>query len=104
MHAAASVAADDPTRFEVLDFLLKYDGGVNEMEVDLKGRKACRQRTGFRGTPLHHAIRGNSVEAVTYLLETSASPLAQSWSSRNALEVAESSGDHIIAEIMRRWL
>jgi ankyrin repeat protein len=104
MHAAASMAAVDPTRFEVLDLLLQYDGDVDEMEVDPKGRKTPRQRTGFTGTPLHHAIKANGIEAVKYLLARGASPTAPSWSGRNALEVAESSGKTKIAEIIRSWL
>src|SRR5450756_411401 len=79
MHAAASMAADDPTRFEVLDLLLQHDGDVDEMEVDPKGRNPPRQRTGFTGTPLHHAIRADSVEAVKYLLAEGADPMAPSW-------------------------
>lgn len=103
MHAAASMAANDPTRFEVLDLLLHYDGDVNEMEVDPKGRNPPRQRTGFTGTPLHHAICANSVETVKYLLEKGASLTAPSWSGRNALEVAESGRRTEIAETIRSW-
>ncbi|KAE9370235.1 ankyrin [Stipitochalara longipes BDJ] len=101
MHAAASMAADDPTRFEVLDLLLLYDGDVDEMEVDPKGRNPPRQRTSFTGTPLHHAIKANSVEAVRYLLERGASPTAPSWSGENALRLAERSGKVKIAETIR---
>jgi ankyrin repeat protein len=108
MHAAVSAAADDPTRFDVLDLLLEYDGDVDEMEVDPKARKArrhdTRQRTGFKGTPLHHAIKDNGIEAVIYLLEKGASPTAPSWSGQNALEVAERHGRTKIAEIIRSWL
>ncbi|KAF4624529.1 hypothetical protein G7Y89_g13641 [Cudoniella acicularis] len=74
MHAAASMAGDDPTRFEVLDLLLQYDGDVDEMEVDPKGRNPPRQRTGFTGTPLHHAICTNSVEAFDYKISSSSKP------------------------------
>ena len=103
MHAAASLASEDPTRFEVLDLLLQYDGNVDEMEVDPKARNPPRQRTGFTGTPLHHAIRANSVDAVKYLLARGASQTAPSWSGQNALEVAESSGKVKIAEAIRNW-
>ena len=103
MHAAAFMAVDDPTRLEVLDLLLQYDGDVNEMEVDPKGRRPPRQRTGFTGTPLHHAIKANGIEAVKYLLAKGASPTAPSWSGRNALEVAERGGQTKIAEIIRSW-
>jgi ankyrin repeat protein len=104
MHAAASMAANDPTRFEVLDLLLEYDGDVDEMEVDPKARKRFRRRTGFTGTPLHRVIEDNGIEAVIYLLEKGASPTAPSWSGQTALEVAERNGRTKIAEIMRSWL
>ncbi|CZR54919.1 uncharacterized protein PAC_04804 [Phialocephala subalpina] len=103
MHAAVTMAANDPTRFEVLDLLLHYDGDINEMEVDPKGRNPPRQRTGFTGTPLHHAICMNSLETVKYLLERGASPTAPSWSGQNALEVAERSQRTEIAETIRSW-
>ncbi|KAE8441021.1 hypothetical protein EG329_006085 [Mollisiaceae sp. DMI_Dod_QoI] len=103
MHAAASMAANDPTRFDVLDLLLQYDGDIDEMEVDPKGRNPPRQRTGFTGTPLHHAICANSVGVVKYLLERGASPTAPSWSGHNALQIAEGSRKTEIAETIRSW-
>lgn len=103
IHAAATTAADDPTRFEVLDLLLQYDGDIDEMEVDPKGRVPPRQRTGFTGTPLHRAIHADSVEAVRYLLARGASKTAPSWSGQNALKVAEGSRKSEIAEIIRSW-
>lgn len=103
MHAVISMAAVDLTRFEVLDLLLEYDGNVDEMEVDLKGRKRPRQRTGFTGTPLHRAVEANCIEAVIYLLERGASPTAPSWSGRNALQVAERYRMTKMAEIIRSW-
>lgn len=104
MHAAAFMAVDDPTRLEVLDLLLQYDGDIDEMEVDSKGRKPPRQRTGFTGTPPHHAIKANGVEAMKYLLVKGASPTAPSWSGRCALQVAERSGKAEIAAVIRTWL
>ena len=102
MHMATQMSADDPTRFEVLDLLLLYDGNVNEMEPDPKGRKPPRQsRTWTTGTPLHHAIGRNSIEAVRYLLEKGASPWIPGWSGKSAVEVAERY-DKKVAEMIRR--
>jgi ankyrin repeat protein len=103
MHAATTNAANDETRFKVLDLLLQYGGDINEMEVDPKGRAPPRQRTGFTGTPLHHAIHADSVEAVRYLLARGASKMAPSWSGQNALKVAEGSKRTQIAEVIRSW-
>ena len=101
MHAAASNAANDPSRFEVLDLLLSFDGDVNEMEVDPKGRNPPRRRTSFTGTPLHHAIECDSIESVQYLLQKGASPWAPGWSGENALKVAERYNRTKIAETIR---
>jgi hypothetical protein len=84
MHAVADMAATDPTRFDVLDLLLQYDGNINEMELDSEGRQARRQRTRFKGTPLHHALQdiglpsSNHIKIVKYLLERGADPTALS--------------------------
>jgi len=103
MHAAAFQAANDPTRYEVLNLLLLYDGDVNEMEVDPKGRNRPRLRTPFTGTPLHHAIKAGSVEPVKYLLEKGADSMAPSWAGMNALRAAECDGNVKVVEMVRSW-
>jgi len=102
MHAAAGMAAEDPTRFEVLDLLLLYDADIDEMEADPEARKPWRERTTGTGRPLHHAVRANSIETVKYLMEKGASPWAPGWSGEGALKVAERCNQVEIAETIRR--
>jgi len=56
----------------------------------------------FEGyTPLHRAIEQQSIAIVTSLLASGAEPSARTADDDTALDIAESSGNKIIAEILR---
>lgn len=95
LHAAATTSAIEmgegnfqsvASRVEILKILLDHGAGANEMEVDPK--ELGRPRASHTGTPLHHAVKDGSVEAVQYLLAYGADVSSPSWSGLTAMETA----------------
>lgn len=99
LHAAAGCNSDD-SRIPMMAHLIELGFDVNATDEEAKGCQGI-------GTPLHHAIRAQSACNVKFLLENGADPhkmnkaKAEAAFLQSALEMAEASGLHGIAAMMR---
>ncbi|KAL8717221.1 MAG: hypothetical protein Q9225_005518 [Loekoesia sp. 1 TL-2023] len=99
LHAAAGYNSDD-SRIPMIAHLIELGFDVNATDEEAKGWQGI-------GTPLHHAKRAQSACKVKFLLENGADPhkmnkaKAEAGILRSALEMAEASGLHDIAAMMR---
>jgi ankyrin repeat protein len=76
------------TRIDVLRILVESGADFNQMEPDPKGLPYKRSRTLYTGTPLHRAVKENSVKDIEFLLAHGADPTHPSWSGRSSIYAA----------------
>jgi hypothetical protein len=98
--AVSSCTNSNSSRMAMVKFL------VNELELDVNGLDTPGFLPDNWGTPLCYAARWRSghEEVVRLLLERGANPTLNSAGRPNAVQVAESSGNHGVLTLLRQWV
>ncbi|HCA23761.1 MAG TPA: hypothetical protein DEP32_06305 [Pseudomonas sp.] len=84
--------ADEENTTEIIEYLIKVGGDVT----------SCRER-GYFTTPLHVAVKGNSIENASILLANGADPNVENYDGETPLGIAEKEGYYKIAKMINSY-